>query len=143
MKIKYLLLPMAIAASGIAWASTPAHFEMTVEKVELLDGRLLKGTSITGTVTRGCIANNTAFTVYSKNKKTHENTLRILEASKNGRTKPPNGEIFRGEYATIYLPDQAVENFAPGDTITSDIISCKKTTLVRLKPKKQPKTAPK
>lgn len=136
MNINNIIILFTITILTMGCAKTPNNFEMTVERVDKLGGFVLKGISISGTVAVGCIASDAVFNVKRSDEQVLEHTAKILTVSKNGKNKPPNGEAIKGEYATFYIPDGSEDDVKVGDIISSSVISCKKTSLVRLAPKK-------
>ena len=112
--------------------SAPA-FQMTIDTADKLNGLLLKGVAVSGTVSEGCIAEGTPFVIRRGNEKILEETARILSVSKEGHSKPPNGEAIVKELVTFYLPSVELEKVLVGDVITSSVVSCRETSLAKLK----------
>jgi hypothetical protein len=126
-----IVLGLAFAAAGCNKKAN--HFELIVEEVNQLDGLVLKGLAISGTVKKGCIANDTELSIYRDNVKVVDNVARILSVSNQGNPKPPNGEALVKEFATLYLPGVELHEVVAGDVISSSVVSCRKTSLVKLK----------
>lgn len=100
------------------------RFQMTIDRVDELNGMILKGISISGTVETGCIANDDAFVVTRSGKDIHQNTVRILNVKDLKDPDNFNGDVFTGEYVTLYIPDGKKQDIQPGDVLSSNTISC-------------------
>ena len=125
----YLLLTLCLLGCDKA----PPAFKMTVDKVNKFNGLLLKGLAVSGTVEVGCISEGVALVIYREDEKILEEAARILSVSNDGNPKPPNGEALEKEFVTFYLPGVEEQKVMPGDVITSSVVSCRKTSLVKLR----------
>ena len=133
MKNKSIVIYLFIALFLLGCNKAPTSFEMTVDSVDELNGLILKGVALSGTVAVGCIAEGTPFVIYRNDEKVLEQTARILSVSKDGHNKPPNGEALKKEFVTFYVPDVEVQKVAAGDVIKSSVVSCRKTSLAKFK----------
>ena len=133
MKNKNIVFYGLLALCLVGCNKAPVAFEMTIDTVDKLNGLLLKGVALSGTVRVGCIAEGTPFVVYRENEKILEESVRILSVSNDGNNKPPNGEALEKELVTLYLPNINVQQIVVGDVIRSEAVSCRKTSLAKLK----------
>ncbi len=101
-------------------------FRMTVDKVDELNGMILKGISISGKIERGCIANDDAFFIKRNGKPIHNNTTRILNVQDLKEPDNFGGEVYAGDYVTLYIPDGKKQDIVPGDILSSNTTSCGK-----------------
>ena len=99
---------------------------MTIDRVDELNGMILKGISISGTVETGCIANDDAFVVTRNGKEIHQNTVRVLNVKDLQDPDNFNGEVYIGDYVTLYIPDGKKQDIQSGDILSSNTISCDK-----------------
>jgi hypothetical protein len=126
MKIKTAILIALVAILNHGCAKPSSDFAMTIDQVDELKGFILKGISITGKVTVGCIANEDIYSVMRDGKKVLETSIRILNVAGLENQESFNGEIYEGEEVTLYIPDGKTQDVLPGDKLVSDIVSCKK-----------------
>jgi selenocysteine-specific translation elongation factor len=103
-----------------------SRFQMTIDRVDELNGMILKGISISGTVETGCIANDDAFVVTRNGKEIHQNTVRVLNVKDLQDPDNFNGEVYIGDYVTLYIPDGKKQDIQSGDILSSNTISCDK-----------------
>ncbi len=133
MKNKKSVISWLLALCLVGCNKTPVAFEMTIDTVDKLNGLLLKGVALSGTVRVGCIAEGTPFVIYRDNEKILEESVRILSVSNDGNNKPPNGEAIEKELVTLYVPNIEVQQVVAGDVMRSEAVSCRKTSLAKLK----------
>ena len=100
------------------------RFQMTIDRVDELNGMILKGISISGMVEAGCIANDDAFVVTRNGKEIHQNTVRVLNVKDLQDPDNFNGEVYIGDYVTLYIPDGKKQDIQSGDILSSNTISC-------------------
>lgn len=124
MKIKNVLFLIFLAIPGAGCDIASRDFEMTVERVEVLKGFILKGIAISGAIKSGCIANDDVFVVKRDGEKVLETTARILDVSKKSGTEPFNGKAFKGDFVHLYIPDAKEEDVRVGDIVSSGQTSC-------------------
>ena len=117
------LLLVALVSCG----SEPKQFEMTVDKVDHLQGFVLKGLSVSGTIALGCIANEDRFTLSRGDQLVLEEQVRILNVADLPDPEAFDGTAAAGAYVTLYLPDAKLGAVLPGDILSSLKTSCKPT----------------
>lgn len=120
----FLITPLIMQIIGCEKSSN--DFRMTVDKVDELNGMILKGISISGKIESGCIANDNAFVIKRDGKQIHNNTTRILNVQDLKDPEHFGGEVFTGDYVTLYIPDGKKQDIAPGDILSSNTTSCGK-----------------
>ena len=121
MKIKMVALLLVAAIPNMGCAAAPGDFEMTVEEVYELNGFVLKGIYVGGTIKSGCIANTDEYALKRDGKIVIETIGRIFEVVK----KPGAESAVKGDYVKLYIPDVKAEDFKVGDVATSGKTSCK------------------
>lgn len=124
MKLKVLVLLLAFTALFAACEKASSDFEMEVDDVVELKGFILKGISISGKVTQGCIANNDNFLVKRKGNEIMTTSTRILNIAGQEDPESFTGEARNGDYVTLYIPDIKEDDVKPGDILSSNITSC-------------------
>jgi hypothetical protein len=93
---------------------------MAVEEVYELNGFVLKGVYLGGTVKSGCIANTDEYAVKRDGKNIFETMARIF-----GVVEKPGAEsAVQGDYVKLYIPDVKAEDFKIGDIAASGKTSC-------------------
>lgn len=120
----FLIIPLTMQIIGCGKSSN--DFRMTVDKIDELNGMILKGISISGKIESGCIANDDAFVIKRGGKQIHNNTTRILNVQDLKDPDNFGGEAFTGDYVTLYIPDGKKQDIAPGDILSSNTTSCGK-----------------
>jgi translation elongation factor EF-1alpha len=120
MKIKIAVLLLLAVVPGLGCAK-PIVFEMTVEEIYELNGMVLKGVYLGGTVKKGCIANTDEYVVKRDGKVVIETIGRIFEVV--GKTDPE--AAVKGEYVKLYIPDVKAQDYKIGDVVSSSKTSCK------------------
>lgn len=115
---------LAIQTTGCSENSN--DFEMEVAQVDVLQGFILKGISISGKVEKGCISNDDEFVVTRNGKEVLKTTTRILNVLDLKDPDSFNGKVFTGDYVTLYIPDGKKQDVQPGDRLISNTISCEK-----------------
>lgn len=102
----------------------PKPFEMTVDKVDELNGLILRGISISGKVTSGCIANDNAFIVQRNGQQVLKEITRVVNVEGLEDADSFTGEVVEGDYVTFYIPDGKKQDVAVGDVVSSSVTSC-------------------
>ncbi len=125
MRIKTFTSLLFVATLVVGCDTAPKSFEMTVEKVDELKGFILKGISVSGLVTSGCIANNDIYKVKRNGEIVLETDTRILEVS-NIKPEEFEGKAAKGDTVHLYIPDGKPGDVEPGDILLSDNTSCDK-----------------
>lgn len=101
MKVKIAaLLTLIVCASC---TQKIPDFEMTVETVDALNGLILKGSSITGKVQKGCIANDDEYVISRKGKEILKTTTRILNVEIINSDQEFDGKVQQGDVVTLSL----------------------------------------
>ena len=121
-----LFLAITLAIHIIGCEKSSNDFQMTVDRVDELNGLILKGISISGKIQSGCIANDDAFVIKRNGKPIHNNTTRVLNVQDLKDPDNFGGEVFTGDYVTLYIPDGKKQDIAPGDILSSNTTSCGK-----------------
>lgn len=124
MRLRFAALAIGLCGLLASCSRQEAKFVMPVDQVQHLQGFILKGLSITGKVTKGCIANDNEFTITRNGKLILTTSVRLLSIEE---LRPPlefNGEAYLGETATFYLPDIKDGEVLKGDQITSLTANC-------------------
>lgn len=111
--------------TALAGCAKPVNkFEMTVDRVDELQGMILKGISISGTIEKGCIANDDEYLVKRAGKEVLKNDVRILSIRDPEDPDAFDGKAFETDYVTLYIPDGKKTDVKPGDILISNAISC-------------------
>lgn len=119
LKIAALLLSAVIPNLGFAKSG---GFEMTVEEIFELNGMVLKGIYLGGTIKSGCIANVDPYVVKRDGKIVIETIGRIFEV-----VEKPGAEVaVKGDYVKLYIPDVKAQDYKIGDVASSSKTSCQK-----------------
>lgn len=121
MKIKIAALLLVAMIPNLGCAKESGNFEMAVEEIFELNGMVLKGIYIGGTIKSGCIANTDEYAVKRDGKVVIETIGRIFEVMK----KPGAESAFKGDYVKLYIPDVKAEDYKIGDVASSSKTSCK------------------
>ncbi|WP_045857729.1 hypothetical protein [Teredinibacter purpureus] len=100
------------------------RFELTVDKVELLKGFMLKGLALSGTVTYGCIANEDWFFIQRNGELVQKADTRLLKIANLKAGEAFDGKANKGDYATFFIPDGNTGDVLVGDSIVSSTVSC-------------------
>lgn len=124
-KLWVLVLGLTAVTSGCA--KSPSPFEMTVSRVDKLEGFILKGISITGTVSHGCIANEDIYIVRRKGEQVFTTDTRIVNVEGLKDPDAFDGKVFEGNVVTFYIPDGKLEDVLVGDEVSSEKVSCAPT----------------
>lgn len=103
-----------------------ADFVMPVDKIEVLNGVILRGIALSGTIENRCIATGDDISVTRDGEAVLEELARVINVEKQSDTEDIEGRAFQGDYATLYIPDGKKEDFRRGDVVISDAISCSK-----------------
>lgn len=126
MNNKFRFLAIIFLATTASCSLSTAKFSMPVSEVEELHGFVLKGISITGTISKGCIANDNEFVVTRSGKVVLTNTVRLVEVVDLKNPDSFNGEAYFGEQVRFYIPDLKKTDVQPGDIISSETANCPK-----------------
>lgn len=121
-----LFLAITLVMHIVGCEKSSNDFQMTVDRVDELNGMILKGISISGKIESGCIANDDAFVIKRNGKPIHNNTTRVLNVQDLKDPDNFGGEVFAGDYVTLYIPDGKKQDIAPGDILSSNTTSCGK-----------------
>lgn len=121
MKIKFVAFLLFAVVPSLGCAKASGDFEMTVEEIYELNGMVLKGIYIGGTVKSGCIANTDGYVVKRDGKNVLETIARIFAVT--DKTDPE--AAVKGEYLKLYIPDVKAQDFKIGDVAASSKTSCK------------------
>ena len=97
---------------------------MKIDRIDVLNGFILKGISISGRVEKGCISNNDEFVVSRDGKEVLKTITRILSVDELKELGAFNDEVYTGEYVTFYLPDMKKEAVEEGDIVRAEHITC-------------------
>lgn len=122
-RIAIVLIALAVQTAGCEKAKT--DFEMPIEQVDVLQGFILKGISISGEVKSGCIANEDEFVIKRNGKEILRTTTRILNIRDLEDPDSFNGEAAEGDYVTLYIPDGKEDDVNLGDILSSSSTTCK------------------
>lgn len=126
MQIKYLIFLIVIAAQNMACAKETDGFTMQVEQVDELRGFVLKGIAISGTIKSGCIANENEWAIKRNGKTALSETAKILSIKDLKNPDSFNGEAYKGENVTFYIPDGKKQDVQLGDIVSSATAACPK-----------------
>lgn len=110
--------------TALTGCDKPAHeVEMKIDQVDELRGMILKGISITGAITKGCLANDDEYRVLRDGEEIHTNTVRILNIRDLKDPDAFDGKAYLEDYVTLYIPDGQKGDVKPGDVLVSDRVS--------------------
>lgn len=128
-KLSFLLVFLVALIAGCDNESKESEnksqsFEMRVDKVEKLEGVVLKGIAISGPVTGGCIKNNDEIVVGSDGEEALEEVARILKIQGTERIDPEAVEAVKGDYISLYIPDGSPDAVKHGDVVAGSDTSC-------------------
>lgn len=101
---------------------SPERFQMTVDNVYFMQGFVLKGLGVGGTVEQGCIANYDTFVVKREGKVVYEGGASIM--SLDGRE---GFEAGAGHKVEFYLRDVADGVVVVGDVLEAEVTTCGKS----------------
>lgn len=124
MRIIQAALLLALVLQGVGCAESSKRFEMTVDQVDELKGLIMRGISFSGSIARGCIANDDEFMVERNGKEVLRTTARIVNVRGLTNSDSFTGRVQAGEYVTLFLPDGKKGNVVAGDMVVSDTTSC-------------------
>lgn len=122
-KKRFFLIALLLAASS-AYSSEKHSFEMPVEKINELNGFVLKGLALSGTVKSGCITNENKISIKRKGKVIHTEKMRLLEITGLKADQQFNGEAYTGETIQLYIPDVKKDAILVGDVVVSTVSVC-------------------
>lgn len=125
MRMLKIIMPLALTSLMAGCDRSSNAFEMKVDQVDELKGFILKGISISGKITKGCIANEDEFIVKRKGKEVYKTTTRIVNVLDLKDPDSFNGKVYEGNYVTFYIPDGKLQEIQAGDMVVSNTISCK------------------
>lgn len=127
MKLKcWALVALTALMSSCSKANTNA-FEMTIDTINEMNGYILKGVAIGGTVEHGCISHDNEFVVMRNGKEVLKEITRILMVEDLQEGEEIDGEAYKGEVVTFYLPDMKKEIVEIGDRVIGKVTTCKKS----------------
>lgn len=124
MKLKMMILAGLLVAGCNSQAS---EFKMKIDRIDELNGFILRGLSITGTVEQGCIAHDDEFVVARDGKEELKTVTRILLVEGLQEGEEIEGEAYTGEVVSFYLPDLKKEAVEIGDWVIGKTTTCKKS----------------
>ncbi len=124
MKLKMMILAGLLVAGCNSQAS---EFKMKIDRIDELNGFVLRGLSITGTVEQGCIAHDDEFVVARDGKEELKTVTRILLVEGLQEGEEIEGEAYTGEVVSFYLPDLKKEAVEIGDWVIGKTTTCKKS----------------
>lgn len=124
MKLKMMILAGLLVAGCSSQAS---EFKMKIDRIDELNGFVLRGLSITGTVEQGCIAHDDEFVVARDGKEELKTVTRILLVEGLQEGEEIEGEAYTGEVVSFYLPDLKKEAVEIGDWVIGKTTTCKKS----------------
>lgn len=124
MKLKMMILAGLLALGCNSQAS---EFKMKVDLVDELSGFVLRGLSITGTVEQGCIAHDNELIVARNGKEVLKTVARILLVEGLQEGEEIDGEAYKGEVVSFYLPDMKKDVVEIGDWVIGNATTCKKS----------------
>lgn len=122
-KKRFLLITLLLATCS-ACSSEKLTFEMPVDTVNQLNGFVLKGVALSGTVKSGCITNENQISIKRQGKVIHTEKMRLLEITSLKENQQFNGEAYTGETIILYIPDVKKDDFLPGDVVVSTVSVC-------------------
>lgn len=124
MKARTVCFCLAVAIQSMACSKAESDFRMEIEEVDELKGFIMKGISLSGEITHGCLANNDEFIVERDGEKVLKEIARIVNVRGLKSAEEFNGQASTGDYASFYIPDGTLDDVQPGDVIISDATSC-------------------
>ena len=124
MKLKMIILAGLLAAGCNSNAS---EFKMKIDRIDEMNGFVLRGLSITGTVDKGCIAHDNEIVVARDGKEVLKTVTRILLVEGLQEGEEIDGEAYAGEVVSFYLPDMKKEVVEIGDWVIGKETTCKKS----------------
>lgn len=124
MKVKMMILAGLLTVGCTSQAS---EFKMKIDNINEMNGFILKGLGITGTVEQGCIAQDNEFVVVRDGKEVLKTITRILLVEDLREGEEIDGEAYTGEVVTFYLPDIKKEVVEIGDWVIGKTTTCKKS----------------
>lgn len=124
MKLKMMILAGLLAVGCTSQAS---EFKMKIDKIDEMNGFVLRGLAISGTVEQGCIAHDNEFVVVRDGKEVLKTITRILLVEDLREGEEIDGEAYTGEVVSFYLPDMKKEVVEIGDWVIGKATTCKKS----------------
>ncbi len=124
MKVKMMILAGLLAVGCTKQAS---EFKMKIDNINEMNGFILKGLGITGTVEQGCIAQDNEIVVVRDGKEVLKTVARILLVEGLQEGEEIDGEAYAGEVVSFYLPDMKKEVVEIGDWVIGKEATCKKS----------------
>lgn len=124
MKLKIMILAGLLAAGCNSQAS---EFKMKIDRIDEMNGFILKGLAISGAVEHGCIAHDNEFVVARDGKEVLKAVTRILLVEGLHEGEEIDGEAYTGEMVSFYLPDMKKEVVEIGDWVVAKATTCKKS----------------
>ena len=123
MKLKMMTLAGLLA---VGCSSQASEFKMKIDNIDEMNGFVLRGLAISGTVEQGCIAHDNEFVVARDGKEVLKTVTRILLVEDLQEGEEIDGEAYTGEVVTFYLPDMKKEVVEIGDWFIGKATTCKK-----------------
>lgn len=114
-----------LLATGVSANAT--DFRMKIDRIDELNGIVLRGVSITETAEEGCISHDDVFVVRRNGKEVLQAVARILLVEDLREGEEVDGEAYAGEVISFYLPDMKKEVVQLGDFVTAKATKCKKS----------------
>jgi selenocysteine-specific translation elongation factor len=124
MKLKMMILAGLLALGCNSQAS---EFKMKIDHINEMNGFVLKGLGVSGTVEQGCIAHDNEFVVVRDGKEVLKDIARLLMVKDLQEGEEIDGEAYTGEVITLYLPDIKKEVVELGDWVIGNATTCKKS----------------
>ncbi|MEY4590090.1 MAG: hypothetical protein RL497_2166 [Pseudomonadota bacterium] len=121
MNIKKTIFLILCATNSLAFGQ---EFELKIDRIDELHGFVLKGLSISGKIKTGCITNENEFALMRNKTLILNETAKLLTVRDLKPTQTFNGEAYKGEYVTLYLPDRKKDEVQLGDVVRSSTASC-------------------
>ena len=109
-------------------------FEMTIAKVEDMKGMVMKGSSVSGIVSKGCVANHDPMMVTREGTVLVESTAKIINIRGNGSMGANAGQTQQGDEPYFYLPDIYSDTVKVGDVVTATTSTCNPRYMRQNKP---------
>lgn len=128
--MRNVFLPTLVCLAGLLTSCSKqepkqeSKFVMPIESVQKLQGFVLKGLSISGKVTKGCIARDQEYTITRNGKQILTTQVRLLNINDFPEHLDFNGEVYLGESPNFYLPDMKEGEVVAGDIVTSMTATC-------------------
>jgi len=126
------LIPLLVV-SGLANSLSASEFKMHVEEVDLLNGMIMRGISLTGPVAEGCLANEDEYQVLRGDKVVVKEITRIVNIEGLKSSEEFTGKTVRGEKVSLFIPDAREGTFKVGDVVVSKNTSCEDPTVKAVK----------